>query len=269
MLKALQHGPVTILKTGRDVVSSLVNYYAYCFILGDSLIDTSTQHVEKELLNYLSGQRIKRIINTHHHEDHIGNNLAIERAFGPEVYAYPDAIPLMAAPPPARQRFYLRLMWGYPSPCTAKPLADTIGFQGFSLQVIPTPGHAPDHVCLYEPELKLLFTGDVFCGTRVKYLRADEDFNQQLASIRRLASLEVNTIYCAVAGAVEDGQALLKTKLQFMEEMQGQVLALHGQGLPPGEIRKRLLPKEGLMYWFSAGHFSKQHLIDSILQIAQ
>ncbi|MGE5455019.1 MAG: hypothetical protein ACM3O9_07480, partial [Methylocystaceae bacterium] len=106
-------------------------------------------------------------------------------------------------------------------------------------------------------------------GTRVKYLRADEDFNQQLASIRRLASLEVNTIYCAVAGAVEDGQALLKTKLQFMEEMQGQVLALHGQGLPPGEIRKRLLPKEGLMYWFSAGHFSKQHLIDSILQIAQ
>jgi len=265
MLKAIKQEPVTVLQTG-NIVSSLVDYYAYCFMLGETLIDTSTKHVEKELLTFLRHRGVKRIINTHHHEDHMGNNSAIQREFATEILAYADSIPLMAAPLPAKQRFYLRLMWGYPQPCKATPLAESIEFEGYTLQVIPTPGHSADHVCLYEPELKLLFTGDVFCGTRVKYLRADEDFNLQLESVRYLANLEVKTIYCAVAGVVEDAQAALKAKLGFMEEIKGQVLRLHDQGLSPLEIRQRLLHQEGMMYWFSGGHFSKQHLVDSILQ---
>ncbi|MBI2830033.1 MAG: MBL fold metallo-hydrolase [Chloroflexi bacterium] len=37
---------------------------------------------------------------------------------------------------------------------------ETISTGIFNLQVIWTPGHAPGHVCLYEPDRKILFSGD-------------------------------------------------------------------------------------------------------------
>ncbi len=38
--------------------------------------------------------------------------------------------------------------------------ADTITIGSFSLQVVWTPGHSPGHICLYEPNQKILFSGD-------------------------------------------------------------------------------------------------------------
>ncbi len=37
---------------------------------------------------------------------------------------------------------------------------DSISFGGITLQIIPTPGHTPGHVCLFEPVSRVLFTGD-------------------------------------------------------------------------------------------------------------
>jgi len=37
---------------------------------------------------------------------------------------------------------------------------ETISSGNFNLQVLWTPGHSPGHICLYEPEQKILFTGD-------------------------------------------------------------------------------------------------------------
>ena len=36
----------------------------------------------------------------------------------------------------------------------------TISFGQTELQIIPTPGHTPGHVALYEPQSKVVFTGD-------------------------------------------------------------------------------------------------------------
>lgn len=41
---------------------------------------------------------------------------------------------------------------------------DIITVGDFTLQCISTPGHAPDHICLYEPQQKILFTGDHILG---------------------------------------------------------------------------------------------------------
>jgi glyoxylase-like metal-dependent hydrolase (beta-lactamase superfamily II) len=38
--------------------------------------------------------------------------------------------------------------------------SETITAGDFSFEVLWTPGHAPGHVCLYEPDRKLLFSGD-------------------------------------------------------------------------------------------------------------
>lgn len=37
---------------------------------------------------------------------------------------------------------------------------ELLEYGDFSLSVVLTPGHSPGHVCLYEPEKKLLFSGD-------------------------------------------------------------------------------------------------------------
>ncbi len=41
---------------------------------------------------------------------------------------------------------------------------DTLTVGDYSLQCINTTGHAPDHICLYEPKQKLLFSGDHILG---------------------------------------------------------------------------------------------------------
>jgi len=42
---------------------------------------------------------------------------------------------------------------------------DIIPVGEYYLQCISTPGHAPDHICLYEPNHKILFSGDHILGT--------------------------------------------------------------------------------------------------------
>lgn len=88
-----------------------------------------------------------------------------------------------------------------------------------------------------------------------------------LASLRKLESLDVDTIFCSVAGAISSGSLALQRKISFMENLQETVWKLYRQGMPPAKIRSELLGKEGTMYYVSGGHFAKQNLVNSILGI--
>lgn len=267
MLEKQDFGSVTVFRTGRNV-GKMVLYYVHCFLIGDILIDTSTTYVGQELLAALQNQTFSSIINTHHHEDHTGNNLLLQQSFGAKIYAHPIAIPLINKPQESRQRFYLRFLWNYPQPSQGVPLGDIFESDIYSLRIIHTPGHSLDHICLYEPKEKLLFTGDLFCGERVKNLRRDEDFNQILDSLHQLTNLDIATIFCSVSGAIPNGNQTLARKIAFMEDLQSRVRIQHQEGQSPVAIRRQLLGKENSMYWLSNGHFSKQNLVDSILGLS-
>lgn len=264
MLKAKQHGAVTDFKMGRHF-GKFVLYYVHSFLVGNTLIDTSTAYVGNELVSFLENTNIKTIINTHHHEDHTGNNLLLQEKFGAEIYAHPFAIPLMNQVPIKKQRLYLRVLWNYPEPTEAIPLGNKIQIDSHLFKIIHTPGHSPDHICLYEPDEQWLFTGDIYCGERVRYLRKDENFNLLLESLKKISQLEVKTIFCAVSGVVADGETALQRKIEFMDSLSEKVWSLYREGKSPSQIRSSLLGKEGAMYWASAGHFSKQNLVNSIL----
>jgi len=122
------------------------------------------------------------------------------------------------------------------------------------------------HICLYEASEGWLFTGDLFCGRGFKYLRSDEDYPAILASLRQLAKLDFDTIFCSLLGGVDHGKAALRRKIEVMERLEGHTLQLHRQGLSPRIIRKRLLGGEGVMRWVTGGHYAKQNTIDSILK---
>lgn len=135
----------------------------------------------------------------------------------------------------------------------------------YRFQVIPTPGHCPDHVCFYEPREGWLFSGDLFIHERMRYLQAEEDAHAILESLRRVLALRPRLLFCSHAGLVKDACGAIERKIAYWEQLAERARALHSQGLSLREIRDRLLGPEGWMTRFSGGHFAKIHLIRSLL----
>lgn len=264
MIKTRRYGELTAFCMGRSM-GPIVPYAVHAFLVGDTLIDTGTLYARRELFEALKGSSISTIINTHHHEDHIGNNLAIHDAFGASIHAHEKALPFLADPKTIGLKTYQHIVWGLPEKSVGQALGGRMSCAGLSFEVIHTPGHSIDHVCLFEPERGWLFTGDLFCGRIVRYLRRDEDFSGILSSLKRLAELDFKTVFCSLKGIVEDGREALEAKISFMERLAEEVVELHRAGHSPRWIRRKLLGHEDAMYYLSTAHFSKEHVIESIL----
>ena len=264
MFQAKQHGPVTVFKMGRHVGKTML-YPVHAFLLEETLIDSGTSHVGREFSAEMENRRITTLINTHHHEDHTGNNRWLQDRLKVEILAHPGALFYLKHPRELNLRPYQRWIWGWPEPSTGIPIGSCVDTGHFHLDVFPTPGHCADHICLYEASQGWLFTGDLFCGKGFKYLRADEDYSTILSSLHRLVSLDFDTLFCSLLGVVQDGKAALHRKIEVMEELAANALKLRRQGLSPRAIRKRLLGREGMMRWVTGGHYAKQNTIDSIL----
>ncbi len=264
MIRVRAWGEVTDFLMGRSM-GMYVPYTVHAFLVGDTLIDTGAFHARREFMQALAGRRVGMIVNTHCHEDHIGNNAPIRQVFGATAYAREEALPFISDPVRLGLRLYQRVVWGCPDPSRAAPLGVSIELPERVFRVIHTPGHSPDHVCLLEPREGWLFTGDLFCGRTVRYLRRDENFRLILSSLKRLTAFDFSSIFCGLKGRIEYGREALGAKIGFMEELQARVMDLHRKGYPPREIRLRILGREGAMHYLSAAHFSKQHVVDSIL----
>jgi len=143
------------------------------------------------------------VVNTHHHIDHVAQNyrfdrVAIfdhplsrataERGFSHEEAACLIREGLVRKPfpagfdpatyhmPPFRVTRWLRD-------------GDRIDLGGRTLEVIHTPGHAPDHICLLDPEARLLWTGDLYYTGSVYTYLPGGDFRALRESCRRLMGL--------------------------------------------------------------------------------
>jgi hypothetical protein len=90
MLKVKQHGPVTVFKMGRHVGKTIL-YPVHAFLMDETLIDSGTRRVGQAFSAEMEKRKITTLINTHHHEDHIGNNRLLQDRFGVTVLAHPSA----------------------------------------------------------------------------------------------------------------------------------------------------------------------------------
>lgn len=264
MLKIQSYDSVTLFYMGRSVRGFLF-YPVYAFLVGDTLIDTGTNRCEKEMLAVLKDRKVLKIINTHHHEDHIGNNAGIQKTFGIPIYAHALALPYLENPRLMGLRLYQRIVWDWPEPSRGTVIASTVDCGDYHFEILHTPGHTDDHVCLYEPCKKWLFTGDLFCGTNFLYLRRDENYLQILETLKTLSTLSIETLFCNLKGFVENGGEALLKKIARMEQLRDDVWALKHKGLSPIQIRRKVLGREGAMAFITRGHYSKQNTVDSIL----
>ena len=66
---------------------------------------------------------------------------------------------------------------------------DTVDLGGRALEVIATPGHTPDAICLLDRKNGLLFTGDSFYAGPIWLYRPETDLDAYVHSIERIAAM--------------------------------------------------------------------------------
>lgn len=109
----------------------------------------------------LDGRQLKRLINTHSHSDHIGGNAALQQAFGCEiivpaglhaVIADWDENALLLSPLGQQSaRFQHDSLLGAGS---------ELEMGGLNWQSLAVPGHDMEALAYYNPESRLLISGD-------------------------------------------------------------------------------------------------------------
>jgi glyoxylase-like metal-dependent hydrolase (beta-lactamase superfamily II) len=142
-----------------------------CTILGDEqtgeaiVIDPGEEvgRIQKRLAAH--GLRLKQILVTHGHIDHVGGALKLKRLTGAPIYLNEGDLEQLALM--QEQATWLCVE----TPETAPPdesLADgmTVGLAAYPAQVLHTPGHTQGSVSLHFAPLKLLVAGDtLFAGS--------------------------------------------------------------------------------------------------------
>ena len=122
--------------------------------------------------------KLKYILNTHHHYDHVGGNSKLKDKYNCKVVGFEkdkDRIPEIDIALKDQQKWKNEL---------------------FECEILHVPGHTSGHICIYIKEIDALFTGDTLfslgCG-RIFEGTYDQMFN----SLNKIKNFPKNTnIYC-------------------------------------------------------------------------
>ena len=156
------------------------------WIIGDDseaiVIDAAHDH--RPILDGLGGRRLRAIVCTHGHNDHINAAAQLADETGAPILLHPDD----------------SMLWNvvYPDRRVDDALHDggTITVGGAELKVLHTPGHSPGGCCLHLAEDGLLFSGDtLFNGGPGATGRSFSSYDTILDSIEsRLFTLPAETV---------------------------------------------------------------------------
>ena len=240
--------------------------FVHVYYIDGLLIDTGPKRMQKQLLTATKDLNIEQLFITHFHEDHSGNIRSLQEMHQCKAYASEMTCEVMKAPP--KLSFIQQVMYGQREAFEGlTPLGESLVTNNSRFEIIPIPGHAPDMVCLYEPERKWLFSADLYISSYIGYFLCDESVLQQIESIRRIMQLDFDVMFCAHKPQFRGGKAQLAKKLSYFETFFDEVAILYKQGYTAREIYKRMNLKE---HWtvrlLSGGKLSKLNMVRSALR---
>jgi glyoxylase-like metal-dependent hydrolase (beta-lactamase superfamily II) len=157
------------------------------------------------------GAQLARVLITHAHSDHISGVAALRRRWPSATFAkLPDAI---------RDARY---------PVPFEPIDDEAVLRAGDGQLwaIHTPGHAPDHLCYYEPRAAVLFGGDLLVngGTVTIPPSAGGNLRQYLQSLRRVLDLQPRQVLPGHGDPIENPAALIRAYLNHRQLREQQIV---------------------------------------------
>ncbi len=140
------------------------------------------------------GLKVKQILVTHAHIDHVGGALKLKQLTGAPILLNENDLPLL-------KMMEMQAAWvGVPTPEVTAPdasLADgmRVGLDRYPAEVLHTPGHTQGSVCLHFVPLKMVIAGDtLFAGSIGRTDLPGGNSRQILASIEsRLMALGDDT----------------------------------------------------------------------------
>lgn len=237
----------------------LVGYDVSAYLLRGVLVDTGFAHAGDELLAALDRLAPRAAIVTHWHEDHAGNVEALARRGVPiRMHATCDAT-LRARPSIGAYRHFV---WGQP-PRLMAPRAD---IDVAPLEVLSMPGHTTDHLAVWDAERRILVSGDLFLGVKVRVAHRHERPRALLASLHRAAALEPRLLLDAHRGPLTHPVAALRAKAAWLDETIERVSERAACGDRPRAIARRVLGRESAIGYVSAGEYSKIAFVRAVLE---
>jgi len=265
MLSSKEHGPVKHFTLARSYAGRSILTSGVYFVDG-TLIDTGPANAHVEFASIIGSVDAEQLVLTHHHEDHVGNAAFAANHLDRLPLAHTLALPLVRNPRPLP--FYRRVTWGTAAPVEAEALGERLHTRNHVLRVIHTPGHAPDHVALHEPEQRWLFVGDLYISARLPLMMRGDDVTALMASLRTLLELPDCTMFCQHSGARNSHQKCLGSKLDFFLGLQNKAVVMHEEGRTTAEITRRLNLEKPVIKLVSRGEMSARNLVEALLRDA-
>jgi len=260
-LQTGRHNHVVFARATVKLLGSRLDVYV--FVADGMLVDTGPSKLARAFTVFFQSQAIDRAVLTHFHEDHSGNAPWLVKQ-GVPVYVHPAAVPVCEKP--ARLPLYRRLFWGRRDGFSPRALGEVLQAGDKAWQVLEVPGHSFDHVALYDPERGAVFTGDLFVSPKTRIIMRPENIPQTMRSLRKLLQYDFRVVYCSHAGVVEDGRELVARKLEYLENLRGEVLELHRQGWSIRAINKKFFPKTLPLTYISGKEWASEHIIRSMIE---
>lgn len=158
------------------------------------------------------GERVERIVLTHHHADHVGGARALQAALSdaPVPIAAHRATADRLAPHVAIDEFL-----------DDDQLLDA---GGLTLAVRFTPGHAPGHVVLHDLRSGVMVAGDMVAGVGTILVEpGDGDLAHYLASLERMQRLSPSLLLPAHGPALEHPDAVLSFYIAHRHQRTDQI----------------------------------------------
>lgn len=199
--------------------------HTLCFLLGQErlvVVDPGSADPEQlaRLASVVADRAVEGVLFTHHHPDHVGGL----------DWCREQAWPLWGSAECAQQ---LDCHWD-------RTLVDGEWVQDW--QVLLTPGHAPGHLALWQPQRSVLLSGDLVSGASTILIPAEPGaMTSYLSSLRRVIALRPRLVLPSHGGPYGPGSELLEATLEHRLAREQKVLAsIHDQDLDFEELLQQV-----------------------------